>query len=72
LRDELEGTTRLGFIVSAEGQVEDVQVIESSGHDILDDASIKALLRRLRFRPALGENGEPVRAPMEQKVTWRL
>jgi protein TonB len=40
LRDELEGTTRLGFIVSAEGQVEDVQVIVSSGHDILDVASI--------------------------------
>lgn len=72
VRDELEGTTRLAFIVSAEGQIEAVEVIESSGHPILDEASIKALQRRLRYRPAIGEDGEPVRARMEQKITWRL
>ncbi len=72
LRDELEGTTRLRFTVSVEGRAEDVQVVASSGHAILDDASVKILQGRFRYQPALDEAGQPVSAQLQQSIRWAL
>lgn len=72
VRDELEGTTRLRFTVSVEGRAEDVQVVASSGHAILDDASIKLVQGRFRYRPTLDEKGQPVNSQLHQTIRWAL
>ena len=41
LRLELEGTVRLFILLAADGHVEDVRLVASSGHTLLDNAAIK-------------------------------
>lgn len=47
---DLEGTTLLRLRVSDTGQVDSVEVQESSGHDALDHAAVEGA-RALRFEP---------------------
>ena len=65
-----EGTTTVKFMVNTEGSVSDVQVVNSSGHDALDQAAIRCA-SAWRYKPAL-ENGEPVPAPWTTNVQWKL
>jgi periplasmic protein TonB len=57
------GEVVLGYVVNAEGRVENVKVARSSGDDRLDRAALAAA-RRWRYRPAV-RNGLP------QSVKWR-
>ncbi len=54
----LEGKVSLSVAVAADGAVSSVSVAHSSGHDILDQAAVRAVKRDWRFLAAL-ENGEP-------------
>ena len=45
IRLRLEGVVMLQLRITAEGTVEDVQLIQSSGHRVLDEAAIKAVAR---------------------------
>lgn len=42
IEDELQGTVRLAVLVGADGSVRDAKVVESSGHRVLDRASLRA------------------------------
>ncbi len=53
-----EGTVLLRLGVTAEGHVSRVEVVESSGYDVLDGAAVRAV-RAWRFVPAL-RDGHPV------------
>ena len=54
------GTVRCRLLVAPDGRVVDVRIDASSGHDVLDQAAVRALLR-WRFRPgALGPGRDPV------------
>lgn len=46
-----EGEVLLKLSVSSEGQVEQVAIVRSSGHAVLDRAAVRAV-RRWLFRPA--------------------
>lgn len=46
-----EGSVLLRLLVDAQGRVADVEIVESSGHDVLDEAAAEAV-RAWRFRPA--------------------
>ena len=41
----IEGEVRLRFKINAEGAVEKIEILESSGSDILDNASVRAVYR---------------------------
>jgi protein TonB len=41
----IEGVVRLRFRLKPEGEVDRVEIVKSSGHDILDSASVKTLYR---------------------------
>lgn len=58
-----QGRVVLRVLISAQGQVADVTVRRSSGHQRLDDAAIEAT-RRARFRPYV-EDGVAYRALVE-------
>ncbi len=57
-RRGIEGTVLLKMRITAQGRVEDVQVVRSAGYPEMDESAIEAV-RRWRFEPAR-RNGEPV------------
>ena len=57
-QEGLEGTTVLKLLISREGTVDSVMMLESSGHLSLDSAA-RAQASVLRFEPA-AQGGEPV------------
>ncbi|HLY04656.1 MAG TPA: energy transducer TonB [Rhizomicrobium sp.] len=65
-----EGTTSVRFTVNTDGSVSNVQVVGSSGHDMLDSAAIRCA-QNWRYKPAM-QNGQPVAAPWTTNVQWKL
>jgi TonB family protein len=55
---DVEGETLLRVLVTEEGQVRRVEVLQSSGHEALDSAAVGGA-RELRFQPAL-RNGRRI------------
>jgi len=70
-RNEVEGTTRVRLLVSADGSVESVGVSQSSGSDLLDSAAVEAA-NQWGFTPAKDERGKAVRCYVSLPVTFRL
>ena len=70
VRRNLEGISRIGFIVNTEGKVEDIRVEVSSGHSNLDHAAILAV-EKLQFEPGTS-NGNLARFKMVQPIVFRL
>lgn len=75
LRNEEQGSVTIAARFGPDGRFSALEVIQSSGHVVLDEAAVKAVHRR--FRPRLdnmtlgGYNGNEVRVPM-LVVDWRL
>ncbi|MHC4471440.1 MAG: energy transducer TonB [Planctomycetota bacterium] len=67
---ELEGKVLLLVEVLPDGSVGEIEVKESSGHDILDRAAAKAV-REWHFRPAYVQ-GRPVRSLVEVPFSFEL
>lgn len=65
-----EGTTSIKFTVNTDGSVTGVQVVGSSGHDMLDQAAIRCA-QNWHYKPAM-QNGQPVAAPWTTNVQWKL
>jgi protein TonB len=66
----LEGSVLLRLHVSASGQVERVEIIATSGHEILDGAAVQAV-RQWRFEPAR-RNGQSIATVVRQPVHFTL
>ena len=71
LRQEIEGRVEARFYVDATGRVESAEVVTTSGHQMLDDAAIKAVTRRGRFKPAT-RNCQPVPGEYTRWFTFAL
>jgi len=69
-RNGWEGTVRIRVEVRANGTVERVALMASSGHDVLDEAALTTVAR-WRFAPARLA-GQPVAATVEVPITYRL
>ena len=69
-RRGFEGFVVLRVRVSATGKPVSVQVVGSSGHDVLDDAAVKAVWQ-WEFRPAT-VGGNPVEAELDIPIRFRL
>ena len=69
-RRGIEGTTLLKMRITAQGQVEDVQVECSAGHHDLDQSALEAV-RRWRFEPAR-RGSEPVAVWVVIPVEFKL
>lgn len=65
-----QGTTSIKFIVNTDGSVSDVQIVNSSGYETLDDAAIRCA-SSWRYKPA-EQGGQPVAASWTTNVQWRL
>lgn len=72
LREDREGVTRFRVTVGADGEVQSCDVVGSSGHADLDDATCKLVSRRARFKPATDGNGEPTTGSYSNAVRWQI
>ena len=66
----LEGTALLRLRVAADGTTQEVRLLRSAGHRMLDEAAQEAA-RRWEIAPAL-RNGQPIEAWVEVPVRFRL
>ncbi|HHS12609.1 MAG TPA: energy transducer TonB [bacterium] len=62
----IEGSVLMNFLITEQGDVKDIQIVESSGYAILDRAAA-AFAERLRFDPAR-QGDEPV----DVRMSWGL
>jgi periplasmic protein TonB len=66
-----EGATLVNVHIGADGSVSGVDVAQSSGHDELDEASVKCITNGWRFKPAT-QNGQPVASTKPYRIVWKL
>ncbi len=67
-----EGVTTVMLHIGADGSVQSAEVSNSSGHDSLDQASVKCVTSGAwRFHPAM-ENGQPVPTTRQYNIKWQL
>lgn len=67
----IEGRVKVRLSIGDGGQVEDVEIIESSGQPAMDSAAVEAAYG-YRFRPAKNVLDEPVRAYVTRRITFTL
>ena len=73
LRMGWQGDVGVDLIVSKRGRVVGCTVYQSSGHDVLDDATCKIFFKRARFKPATDADGNPIKGNIRMSpVKWRL
>jgi len=64
-----EGTTTVSFTVTAEGEVTNPTIANSSGHEDLDQAALPCVTS-WKYKPAIQE-GKPVAAEWKANVVWK-
>ena len=70
MREERSGTTRFRVTVSPDGKAADCQIVGSSGHPDLDEATCKHVMRRARFTPATDGDGKPTSGSYSNAIRW--
>lgn len=68
IRREYEGTVRIEWTVGNNGRVSSCHILESSGHDLLDQAGCQAIMARGCYDPAK----LPAKRTMSRRIVWRL
>ncbi|MEQ1548305.1 MAG: energy transducer TonB [Chakrabartia sp.] len=69
-RNEESGTTTATFTIGPDGKVASCNA--SGASSTLDAETCKLIIRRFRYKPALGADGQPMSETKSQRVTWRL
>lgn len=72
LRRGNEGTAQYRVVVGADGRVSNCQIIVSTGHRGLDDATCRHIERRARFDPAKNGEAKPGVGNYSGSVTWQI
>ena len=65
------GNVQLVFVIDTNGGVTDVTVIESSGHQLLDEAAV-AMWSKARFDVSAKLDGQPIRSLAYSTVPFTL
>ena len=64
------GTVSVRFLVDLDGRAKECRVTHSSGSRALDATTCGLIEERFRFRPALDEQGRPVRSYLVEDHSW--
>lgn len=72
LRSGMEGTIHYRLTVRSNGSPGSCYVTKSNKPQLFDDVMCLGLMKRARFKPATGRDGEPITSYYEGKVTFRL
>jgi len=71
IRLNQEGRTTVQVHIGADGSVQSVNVLNSSGHDSLDQATVRCIQNTWRYKPAM-QNNQPVPSTRTIEMVWRL
>src|SRR5439155_13219397 len=71
LRKGWQGDVTFDVIVGTNGRVSACRIVQSSGHQILDDATCKIVTERARFSPAQDAAGKPIESHYQRHINWR-
>jgi protein TonB len=72
LRHGWQGDVTVDMTVGIQGRVTGCTIIESSGHEVLDETTCKIVTDRARFLPARDSAGNPVESHYQTHINWRL
>jgi periplasmic protein TonB len=72
LRSGDHGRTGFRLDIGIDGKPTACTITASSGSDELDKATCRLLMRRARFHPAKGMDGDPIAASYSNGVTWAI
>jgi TonB family protein len=67
---EWQGTTNFDVIVDPQGRSTDCRIAKSSGHEILDRSACWVAMKRARFNPAIGADGQHAFGVYRSQVVW--
>lgn len=70
--DYRSGTVRVALLIDEKGKVADCAILETSGTPVLDAQSCAIIKERARFKPAVGQDGKPMKDGYIQRITWRM
>jgi protein TonB len=66
------GVVRVKVTLDATGAVQNVELVKSSGHSRLDEATLRLVRTKFRYTPAKDAAGNAIPAAMITNVTWNL
>lgn len=69
-RKGIEGWVKVSFLITEQGSVQDVILIDSEPKNVFDQAATRAV-QKWKFKPRI-ENGKPVAVRAQQTVNFRL
>ena len=72
LREGAEGAVTFRYVIGEEGRVVSCEILESSGHAILDYTACSLAQRRFRFYPAQDAQGRPTTETRTHRIRWEL
>ena len=72
IRAAEQGTVAFALIVGPDGRVTRCSIVQSSGHDSLDQATCTIMQGRARFEPARDSEGRPVADTVSSRIRWVL
>ena len=68
----LEGRVVFRATIGVDGRAKSCEIVQSSGHDILDDATCVKVIDTARFDPARDANGRAVEEVLQSTFVWEL
>ena len=71
-RNGWEGKVVFRALIGVDGRAKTCEVLESSGHDVLDDATCEKVINTARFEPARDDAGTVVEGYYQNGFTWEL
>jgi TonB family protein len=70
LRKSIEGWVELSYLITTDGKVTNVKVLDSNPAGVFDAAASKALLR-MRYKPAM-QAGKPIAVTTKLRIAFRV
>ena len=71
LKDSLQGTVYIGFIVEPDGTLSDLEVVKGF-NELCDEEALRVMKMSPRWMPALSKEGNPIRFEMNFPVRFKL
>lgn len=72
IRDGLQGRVGVKVMVGVEGRVTACEVVQSSGHAVLDRAACHVMMRYAKFNPARDASGRAIPGQFSTVLTYAM
>lgn len=72
IRQNVQGVVGISVTIGTDGRVRSCLVTQSSGSQLLDDATCRLYAKRARFTPARDADGNPTTAQRTDRYRWQI